>query len=220
MVYLDIRDCDICPARQVDVHCFLALQGYRTACRNCSKLIKGILKECRDNGTLDKENLKDTMRRHISERISKHVNFKSGLLLEVLLFYAERKNLLDECINEEPKGIEPENEEKEKYIYGKNYQGRMQYKYENPKKAQTPEPKPQEEPEEVDEIIPDEIEHKTGENMRVLWKDFRSMIEDGLDENDYTTERFHHFPRGVNKSVILEWFKDAGMPEEIIKEVE
>ena len=44
MVYLDIKNCNVCGAEQVDTTVMLTKDGYITVCRNCYKLIKGILK--------------------------------------------------------------------------------------------------------------------------------------------------------------------------------
>ena len=124
MVYLDIKNCNVCGAEQVDTTVMLTKDGYITVCRNCYKLIKGILKEIKDKENYD---IKSIMANHINTKTDKYVDFfKWGNILKVLDLYSERKDLLESVINENPKGINVNKTEP----YGRyGFEGRLKYEY-------------------------------------------------------------------------------------------
>ena len=75
MVYLDIKNCNICNSEQVDTTVMLHKDGYDTVCRNCYKLIRGVLKECEKENDFSEDNLKNTLNSHIYLKTDKYVEF-------------------------------------------------------------------------------------------------------------------------------------------------
>jgi len=139
MTYLDIRNCDICGAEQVDTTILLTINGYKSVCRNCYKLIRETLKDCKNKRevfgkkfSLSEEDMKTMLKIKISERTDKQPSFfQIGSIMEILKFYSSNKALLKDIIKaKSPEGIKKENRNKEKY--NKTFirwEGKMRYEY-------------------------------------------------------------------------------------------